>query len=862
MSEHFYTFYEKRGNSILYSYIRDGKQYSNKIKAFKPHTYVETKEDTGYTSLYGTPVRRIDHDDIKAADVWRENYGSVSGMNIHGNRDVSNQFIIDMFKGQMPEYRVNQIRGAVLDIEVFSELGFPEPAVAEHPVTAITLYDTVTGKYNVFCYADRDFEYDPLHKDIGGLDVEVFRCSGEEGLMRTFVSFFASRQYQYISGWNSETFDIPYIVNRTVNLLGKDVANELSPFGVIKRREVRGTFGKTMEKVTIVGVQGLDYMALYKKHTFTPRDSYKLDHIGNVEVGTRKLTFEETSNLVDLYKQNYQGYICYNIMDVHIIVKLDAKLQLFALTFTLAYFTLSNYEDTLGTVKFWEKLIARYLYNDNVIPPYHRPHNEKSEKFEGAYVRQPVVGRHKWIFSVDLNSLYPHLIQQYNIGPETHIPHCDLPGDLQVLVARNLTVDELVTGTVDLRVLKKYNMSMSASCEFFDNSKMSYLSSIMRDLYKQRKVHKKNMLVHEQELVDLKQGDYTEDQVRELEALISALDNLQMAMKIAMNSGYGAIGNDSFLYYKLENAKSITLSGQLINKWTCTRVNDLLNRLFKTTDQNYWVYSDTDSGYFTVEPYVNTLDPGLTTDEITDKVNALCEKIILPKINQFCEDMGEYLNVYEQRMFWGREIIAPSAIWVAKKRYTAMVMDSEGVRYAKPKMKIMGLEAVKSSTPAWSRDNLKKGYEVCMTQEEDSIHTFVTEARKQFDYLGSDEISIPSGVNNIAKYEDPTDLYRKGTPRHVKGSIIHNWMIDRLGLTNIAKITDGDKIRTLALRKPNMINQEVIAFDGHLPAEFGLDKYVDREIAWEKGFRQPLQNFLDALQWSTEKTLTLDDLFG
>lgn len=862
MSDHFYTFYQKRGNAILYSYIKDGKQYSNKIKKFKPHTYVETKEESKFTSLSGVPVRRIDHDDIRASEVWRETYGSVSGMNIHANRDVSNQFIIDMNKGKMPDYRVNQIRGAVLDIEVFSEKGFPEPDVAEHPVTAITVYDTVSQRYNVFCYADRDFEYDPLHQDIGGLDVDVFRCDGEEGLMSAFIGFFASRQFQFISGWNSETFDIPYIVNRTVNILGKDVANQLSPFGIINRREVRGNFGKMMEKVTIVGVQGLDYLALYRKHTFTPRDSYKLDHIGNVEVNTRKLTFEEASNLVELYQKNYQGYVDYNIMDVHIIVKLDAKLQLFALTFTLAYFTLSNYEDTLGTVKFWEKLIARYLYNDNVIPPYHRAANEKSEKFEGAYVRTPIIGKHKWIFSVDLNSLYPHLIQQYNIGPETHVPHRDLPEDLQALVRQNLSVDDLVDGTVDLSVLKKYNMSMSASFEFFDNTNMSYLSAIMRDLYKQRKVHKKNMLGHEQELVDLKQGDYTEEQVRELEALISSLDNLQMAMKIAMNSGYGAIGNDNFLYYKLENAKSITLSGQLINKWTCKRVNTLLNRLFKTDDENYWVYSDTDSGYFTVEPYVNTLDPGLSLDEITDKVDALINKIVLPQITQYCEDMGQYLNVYEQRMFWDREIIAPSAIWQAKKRYSAMVMDSEGVRYPAPKMKVMGLEAVKSSTPAWSRENLKKGYEVCMTRDEDAIHEFVTTVRAQFETLGIDEISIPSGVNNIAKYEDDVDLYRKGTPRHVKGAIIHNAMIDSMGITNVAHISDGDKIRTVTLRKPNPINQEVVAFDGHLPAEFGLDKYVDREIAWEKGFKQPLQNYLDALQWSTEKVLTLDDLFG
>lgn len=344
-----------------------------------------------------------------------------------------------------------------------------------------------------------------------------------------------------------------------------------------------------------------------------------------------------------------------------------------------------------------------------------------------------------------------------------------------------------------------------------------------------------------------------------------ANDIYQQSFKILLNSGYGAVGNSYFAYFLLENAEAITSSGQLINKWTARKLNIFLNEMFNDTDEpvDYVVYGDTDSLYLTLQCVIDKA--GYQDKPVSDKVSLLDsfhKDVLDDKIKEWCQELADYMNSYEQRMFWGREIIAESCIWQAKKRYAAAVWNSEGVAYPKPKIKVMGLEAVKSSTAAWARGYLKECYEIGLMFDEEALHTKLTEIREVFDSKTIDEIAIPTGVNFIDKYSDPVTITKKGAQKHIRSVIYHNHLIDKHGYDNIAKIQDATKIKYVDLKMPNPSGFDAIGFEGHLPEEFGLDNYVNRNIIYEKSFIKPLQLFLDAIGWDSKPRANLTSFFN
>lgn len=339
-------------------------------------------------------------------------------------------------------------------------------------------------------------------------------------------------------------------------------------------------------------------------------------------------------------------------------------------------------------------------------------------------------------------------------------------------------------------------------------------------------------------------------------------NNLQLAMKILLNGGYGALSNIWFLYFKLENAEAITLTGQAVNRFVNTRLEQFLQKLCKT-DKPFWVMADTDSGYFNMEPVVDIICKGETDKQIiADKLNDFSEKIVQPEINRLTTEFAQYMNSYENRMVYEREVIADTAIVVAKKKYVMSVIDSEGTRYKSPKHKITGMESKKSSTPGWAREFLKESYVLGLEGDEKALQKRVQDIRTEFDKMPIATIAIPRGVNNIKEYIDPqTGLYIKGTPKNVKAAIIHNWLIAQKGL-EVDPLLSGNKIKYIELKRPNPINQDVIGFETHLPKEFELDKYVDRDTIFDAAFLSPLRIFLSPIQWNYEETVTLEDFFG
>jgi len=502
-----YTFYKSWGNSIYLRYKKGSETVAVEYKDYTPRLYSVAasgeESNTDFVSIYGNKLHEIKFKNIKEASGFIKQYNNVGGMRIEGNTKFDNQFIIDINEGKQPEYIAKNINGIILDIEVDVLDGdpFPKPIDSPAPINIITAYSTKYNKFYTFslgAYKDSKWVKEHAPEYLQTLDIEYIQFDTEVELLEFFIKWWCSEYPDFTSGWNSALFDMPYLVNRIEKIFGSKTLKVLSPFGHVSQKNDEY---KNIYTVDIMGVPHLDYLDLYKKHIFTPRESYKLDFIAECEVGANKIEHEESFD--KFYRNRFQDFVSYNIHDVNLIRLIDDKLGLFSVTFALAYFTLSNYEDTLGTVKIWEELAAKYLYTIKKVPLSSQEDGIK-RGYEGAFVWPVVEGKHEWVISLDLNSLYPHNEMQYNIGLETYVPYKDLPAELKVIADSKFTVDDLVNANVDLSVLKKYNYAMTPNKQFYRKDFQSFFSCIKEQLYADRKVHKKKMLKSESELVAVK----------------------------------------------------------------------------------------------------------------------------------------------------------------------------------------------------------------------------------------------------------------------------------------------------------------------------------------------------------------------
>jgi len=638
-------------------------------------------------------------------------------------------------------------------------------------------------------------------------------------------------------------YDIPYIAGRIDRILGEKEARRLSPWGNIRRKELV-IKGREQISYEVAGVSIIDYLDLYKKFTYKAQESYRLDHIANVELGQKKLDHSEFETFKDFYTKDWQKFIDYNIRDVELVDQLEDKMKLIELCFTMAYDAKINFNDVFFQVRTWDAIIYNYLKKRNiVIPPKDR--SEKSDKFAGAYVKEPKPGKYDYVVSFDLNSLYPHLIMQYNISPETLI-------DTRHPSA---TVDKILNKELDLSDYKDYAVCPNGA--MYRKDVRGFLPELMEKMYNDRVIFKKKMLEAKQQ--------YEKTKTKELEREISRCNNIQMAKKISLNSAYGAIGNQYFRYYKLANAEAITMSGQVSIRWIECKMNSYLNKILKTNDVDYVIASDTDSIYLNMGPFVETVYKGRekTTEEIVGFLDKVCEVEFEKYIESSYQELADYVNAYDQKMQMKRENIADRGIWTAKKRYILNVWDSEGVRYDEPKLKIMGLEAVKSSTPAPCRQKIKDALKIVMTKTEDEMISFIDNFRKTFNELPPEEISFPRSINDVDKHKSSSTLYCKGTPIHARGAILYNHLIKEKKLDKkYAKIQNGEKIKFCYLKLPNPIRENVISYIQEFPKEFGLDKYIDYDLQFSKAFLEPMKVILDAINWRVEKTVNLESFFS
>ncbi len=830
----FYTNILQWGNSLLLREVVNGERVCRKVR-YSPTLYAPVNSPTEWKTLKGQYVTPVQHNTIKEAKEWVENYKNQPEL-VHGSTMYSYNYIADEYPNRI-NYDVDQILIVTIDIEVECENGFPSPEEAVEPLLSITVKNHQSKKFVVWGVGKFQNNRD---------DVTYVECSDELHLIKEFLSFWESHQPDIITGWNTEFFDIPYLCNRIEKLCGEDEVKRLSPWRSVFSREVF-KMGRKHQVFDIQGVSHLDYFDLYRKFTYTAQESYRLDHIAFVELGDRK-DGNPYETFSEWYQKDFQSFIEYNIMDVEIVDRLEDKMKLIELCLTMAYDAKVNYMDVLGSTKYWDILIYNYLREKNIVISQ-KKHNSKAEKFEGAYVKDPQVGMHKWVMSFDLNSLYPHLIMQYNISTETLVAQEKVP---------NMSVDKLLNKEVDTSILK--GVTLTPNGALFKTNKQGFLPELMQSMYNDRSKFKKLMLEAQQDYENTKDPKLLKD--------ISKYNNIQMAKKISLNSVYGAIGNAYFRYYDLLVAEAITTSGQLAIRWIERAVNQYLNKLLKTDNKDYVIASDTDSVYVVFDELVNKVySNGENTEKIVAFLDSVAKNKIEPFMDKSYQELHQYVNSYEQKMQMAREVIADKGIWTAKKRYVLNVHNSEGVQYKQAKLKVMGLEVVKSSTPAPVRAKLKEALSIIMNGNEKELNTFIQTFREEFMNLSPEEIAYPRSVNGLDKFADTNQMFAKGAPIHCKGAILYNHLIKKNRLSRkYPYIQEGDKIKFINLKQPNLYQCSAFSFITNLPKELDLHKMIDYDTQFEKSFIDPLNVIVSTIGWVVDKSYgtqgSLEDFFS
>ncbi len=842
----YYTNIACYGNNILFRGVNEGRRVKMKIQ-YSPTLFLSTNKSTEWKTLNGENLESKRFETIREARDFIKRYEEVQNFKIYGNSSFEYAFIADTQKG-MIDWKLDDINIAIIDIEVGSENGFPDPYKATEPITAIAVR-RLNKKMVVYGCGDFDNK-DPEN-------VTYHKCQDEYSLCKKFIEDWQLDYPDVVSGWNVKFFDIPYLYNRFMRILGESLTKKLSPWDNIYERQ-KVIRGKNVSSYDMTGISVLDYIDLYKWYApgGKSQESYRLDNIANVELGESKISYDEYENLHQLYKLNYQKFIEYNIKDVELIIKLEDKLKLLELALTLAYDTKTNYEDVFAQTRMWDSLIYSYLLEKKIIvPPKIIKH--KDSAFEGAYVKEPQVGKHDWVASFDLNSLYPHLLMQYNISPETLIEPYDYTPEMREVISQNVNVEKLLNREIDTSKLQ--NVTITPNGQFFKTDFQGFIPKMMEEMYEDRKKFKKMMLKAQQDY----QNETDISKKKELENLIARYNNLQLAKKVSLNSAYGAMGSQYFRFYDLRMALAVTLAGQLSIRWIEGKLNDYLNKLLKT-DKDYVIASDTDSIYLNLSSLVGSVFK--TTNE-TSKVIAfmdkVCEDKIQPYIDKSYQELADYVHAYEQKMQMKREALADKGIWTAKKRYILNVYNNEGVAYKEPKLKVMGLEMIKSSTPSSIREKMAEIIKLMMVGNESDIQNFILEFKTKFKSLPPEEISFPRGVNGLNEYSDSVSLYKKGTPIHVKGAILYNHFLKQKDLTSkYPLIQEGEKLKFTYLKMPNPFKDMVISFPNRIPKEFELQEFIDYETQFEKSFVEPVQVILDCMGWKAEKVFSLDSFFS
>lgn len=830
----FYTNVKLIGDHIYYRGYDNGIEIKDKIK-YKPTLFTHSIKKTQYKTLDGRYLASTTFDSVRAMRNFVNNYKDVEGFEYFGNVNPVYQIISDIFLEDEIEYDISKVKLYILDIETTAESGIIDAQTALEEILLITLQDYNTKE--TITWGSR-----PFNKNLDNHN--YIECENEIELLASFLDFWEENYPDIISGWNISSFDLPYIVNRICRIFGENEAKRLSIWKKLNSYPV--TINDRVEiQYELSGISTLDYLLLFKKFAFINLENNRLDTVAQHVLKEKKLEHTEYETFKDFYTLNFDLFIEYNVQDCSLVRRLEEKLCLIQLAFTLAYQSKVNLEDVFSQGRMWDGIIYNYLRRQNIVIPMKKQNAEKTEKFKGAYVKEPQVGKFKYVCSLDLASLYPSLIRTYNISPET------LVNDWNSYVS----VDKILNEEFKISQEHK-NYTICPNGSMYRKDVQGFLPKIMEKMFNERSVYKKKML----QAQSLNEKEPSE----KLEADIVKYKNYQQALKICLNSAFGSLGNSYFRFYDIRNAEAITYAGQIVIKWIEKKLNTYLNKVAGTEGVDMTLAMDTDSTFLNFNPIVDKIfgDKKPSELEIIDFLTKVCDGVLQEYIDKSFDQLCEVTNAYQNCLHMKREKICSSALWRKKKNYILNVWDNEGVRFSEPKITMKGIEAVKTSTPAFCRGAIEKAIKIIMNGTENELINYIKKTKSEFYKLTPEDISFPSGLSNMDKYASNDKIYGKSTPIHTRGALLYNHYVKVLKLTKkYSLIQNGEKIKYCYLKLPNPIREDVISYIRNLPPELGLHKYIDYDTQFEKSFVQPLKSLLDIIGWGLEKRVNLANFY-
>jgi DNA polymerase elongation subunit (family B) len=734
-------------------------------------------------------------------------------------------------------YDLSQIKIAYFDIETETEGGFPD---LRNP----------NEKINIIGVRISGVNYAITEKQVSIPNCKLILVSSEKELIQKFFELLRKEDIDVLTGWNVKLFDIPYIIGRARLFFDDKEIQSWLPFNLMKEREtnIGGTDYRLFE---FPGYTTLDYMDLYKKFSGTSQESYALNFIAKAELDEQKLDYAEYGSLREFYTKDFQRFAEYNIQDVELVEKLDNKLRLIDLAVSIAYEAKIPFDVVFFATRIWGTICCDYLLRKDIIPPIQTSY-AKDDQFVGAYVKDVAPGLYKNVVSFDATSLYPSIIMGWNISPETCIKKdASLSAD-DFLRSKRKDIPNFVKQASD------QNACLSCNGSMFTNNIRGFIPILIERTFNQRKEAKNKMLELEKE--------YEHSKDVNLLPRIAALKIRQSVKKILANSLYGCLGNPAFIYSSPELATAVTVTGQVIIRTAENCMNGYIRHITKDNDKDYVLAVDTDSVYLNLDDIITQIQQKTKITDITDFVDKICEQKIQPELKKEMDLLTKTLNCSENKIFFKREAIASAGMFIAKKRYALLVQDLEGIRFEEPKLKIMGLETARSSTPAIVRKKLKDCIKIILTKTPEELRQYVNEFYDEFMVLPISDVAAPRGVKGINKYSDNTKIYKTGTPIATKAALLYNSYSKKIGIDKqYAAIKENDKIKFVFVKVPNpygMAGKDaVMGFINSPPKEFNLEKYIDRKKQFEKTFGEPLDNILQAINWKLNAQVSLESFF-
>ena len=827
----------------LFTWDSEGKRIAVDT-TYEPYIYLETNNHPDCNSIFNTKLKKKRfRNQAERSRYLKDNKIT----RVFENLNIQQQFLIDSFweHNEKDDFNKQSIRVLFIDIETYSPDEFPKPDNPTHPINVITVYDTLRKQFITWGLK-------AYHKTNGnGLYIY---CKTEKELLSKFVSFFASDYPDILSGWNSEFFDLPYIVNRITRILGEDETKRLSPVGYIRPITFKGKFGREQVHWHIEGVSCVDYLDIYKRFCPVLRESYKLDAIGETELGENKIDYGDT-NLASLADDNWELFVDYNIQDVNLLVRLEEKLQYLKLLRMIAYAGLTTFEGALGSLSVITGLCAIRARGRNQRIPTFVKTVTNDEQNAGAYVGDPRKGFQENIVSFDANSLYPNVMITLNLSPETKVGVITEKTDKDVTIQHVNGQEFKLPINSFVEFIKKEKIAISKAKVLFTQKEKGIIPETVDHFYNKRVEIKRQLKILKKKLFAL---DKQADEYAALNQQVENLNITQHTIKILINTIYGYFGNKHSPLGDDELAESITLTGQAVIKESNRLLEEYIKSKTGMTDEDIIkdtpiIYNDTDSSYISIKHIVKKT--GLKMLDNKGKVT--------PEYYKQVQDIEDYLN--KNIVTWGqtalgstdcrlnfkREAIADAGIFLQKKRYVLHVLDEEGIPCEK--FKYTGVEVVRTTMPAPIKPYVKKIIEtMLLTKDLSQTNKLFNETYDIFKKLEVEDIAFVMGIKGYEKYSAMCDGFKtaKHMPIHVKAAYFYNILLDRFNTgKKYEKISSGDKVRFFYTKQPNKFGISTIGYKYNFPKEFKDVFEPDHEMMFEKIIFSVIERFYDAVNW-------------